>query len=688
MLLILVSIGSAFILILSISSPNNANALGLGDAATQDILAPRGISYESEVLTEEKRQEAADAVEPQYAPTDKNIKRAQAAKLNNVLNYIGVVRADVYATAEQKLSDLAAIQSVNLSAESLQVLLSLNDAGWVAVKDEATRVLDEVMSETIQEGELDTARQKIPTEISVSLPDEQNKLVSELVLAFVTPNSLYSEDLTETAREEARAAVTPVQQTYIAGQTVIQRGHVITESDLEALDQFGLLERQTDWKDYASVGALTVVNMAFIGMYFSQRPDLRSKPASLVLMAVLFLVFLLSARLLNPNRTVVPYMFPLAGFGMLIAALINSRTAFILSLPLAILTGYGLNNSYELTLFYIFTSVIGILMLRNVHRLLTFFWAGLGVAISGIITVLAVQLTSPLVDTLGLLQLGGASLFHGMVAAAITIILQFLLAQLLGLTTTLQLVELSRPDQPLLQTLLRNAPGTYQHSLQIANLAEQAAERIGADTMLTRVGALYHDIGKVRYPLYFIENQMAGMPNPHDNLPPAESAAIIIQHVIDGEDLAKKHRLPKRIIDFILEHHGTMMTKYQYYNAVKEADGDTSQVDESLYSYPGPRPQSRETALVMLADGVEARSRAERPESEEAIRQIVKDTIDQRLASGQLAETDLTLQNIEEIITSFTNTLRGVFHLRIEYPNTQATTLRSKDAASPQEETP
>ncbi|MEJ2485309.1 MAG: HDIG domain-containing protein [Anaerolineales bacterium] len=245
----------------------------------------------------------------------------------------------------------------------------------------------------------------------------------------------------------------------------------------------------------------------------------------------------------------------------------------------------------------------------------------------------------------------------------------------MGLTTTLQLLEISRPDHPLLQDILRNAPGTYQHSLQIANLAEQAAERIGADTLLTRVGSLYHDAGKVRFPQYFIENQVPGFKNPHEDLSPAESAAIIIQHVSDGVEMVKKYRLPKRIQDFVLEHHGTMMTRYQYHNAVEEAGGDSQAVDTSLFTYPGPKPRSRETALVMLADGVEARARAERPETAEAAQALIRDVVENRLKNGQLNDTKLTLQNLEEIIDSFSTTLRGVYHPRIEYPKMDAITV-------------
>ena len=220
----------------------------------------------------------------------------------------------------------------------------------------------------------------------------------------------------------------------------------------------------------------------------------------------------------------------------------------------------------------------------------------------------------------------------------------------------------------MLQFFLRNAPGTYQHSLQVANLAEQAAENIGADALLTRVGALFHDIGKAMNPAFFIENQTHGELNTHDDLDPVDSSAAITQHVLDGIKLARKHRLPRRIDDFILEHHGTMLTRYQYSQALEAAGGDESKVDSEKFRYPGPSPRSRETALLMLADGTEARVRAGRPGNEEELRKIVHGAIEHVQKSGQLDHTQLTLSDLNKIEESFVTTLRGSFHPRIEYP--------------------
>jgi putative nucleotidyltransferase with HDIG domain len=275
-------------------------------------------------------------------------------------------------------------------------------------------------------------------------------------------------------------------------------------------------------------------------------------------------------------------------------------------------------------------------------------------------------------DGVGLAELAGAAVFSGLASSSIALLLQYFLAQAIGLTTALQLIEISRPDSPLLQFFLRNAPGTYQHSLQVANLAEQGAELIGADALLTRVGAMFHDVGKAMNPMFFIENQPQGEMNTHDDLDPLVTAATIIAHVTDGVVLARQHRLPRRIEDFILEHHGTMITRYQYNKAVEAAGGDSSGVDVEKFRYPGPRPRSRETALLMLADGAEARARAERPQTEEDLRTIVRSTIEGAQKQSQLDNTQLTLRDLGVITDSFVTILRGTHHPRVTYPKDES----------------
>ncbi len=659
-------------LVLPLALRPAALPLKAGDVAPRDLLAPRDIEYVSEVLTEEARQAAERAVAPVYAPADPSIAREQIARLRTTLQYISVVRADAYATPEQKLADLASLRDITLSRETAERILSLSASRWDTIQQEALSVLERVMRNSIRPEDVEAIRRDIPSLVSLALSEENAQLVAELVRAFVVPNSLYSPELTEAARQAARDAIEPVVQSYKAGESVVRTGEVITEADLEALQRLGLIQNEPQVGDYLGAAALVLVLTLFVWLYFNRRPQpFLEDPRSLILASLTFIVFLATARLVIPNRTVIPYLYPLPAFGLLLTALFGVETGVVLSLPVCMLAAYGLPNALDLTPYYLLSTLSGVLTLGRARRVWTFVRAGMAVAGVGAAMLLAYRLPFTPTDWVGSATLFGAAVFNGVASASLTLLLQYFLAQLLGLATALQLLEISRPDFPLLRFFLRNAPGTYQHSLQVANLAEQAAERIGADALLTRVGALYHDVGKAMNPAFFIENQAHGSINPHHDLSPPSSASTILQHVLDGVQLARKHHLPRRIEDFIREHHGTLLARYQYAQALEAAGGDPSRVDISRYRYPGPRPRSRETAILMLADGVEALTRAEPPEDEDELRMLVRRVIDERLKQGQLTDSQLTLSDLHQIQEAFVSVLRGTYHPRLRYPSTE-----------------
>ncbi len=643
--------------------------LEIGQVALQDYRAPQTLTFISEVLTEQRRQAAEMAVAPVYTPPDPQIARQRLEDLRNALAYITSVRADSYATTAQKLSDLAALQDLRLKQETASAILGLTDTRWQAIQQEALIVLEKVMSSVIRPDEIEEARLRVPTLVSLSLPENQAAIVAELVSAFIAPNSFYSESLTEAAREQARSAVEAVSRTYVLGQTVVSRGQVLSAADIEALQKLGLVQTQPRWAEMLGTALLALILGALLLFFLERhRSAFPFEKRSFTLIILFFFIFVLGGRLLIPSHTVIPYAFPLAAFGLIISTLFGIELALALALPLAVVVAYDLPIELDLTIYYLLTSIFGIFALGRAQRFASFFWAGGAIAIVGSLVVLVYRLPLPTTDAIGLLTLFGAACFNGLAAASLAMVVQHLLAHILGITTPMQLMDLARPDRPLLKQLLRDAPGTYQHSLQLANLAETAAEQVGADALLTRVGALYHDIGKILNPYFFIENQPLGFSNPHDDLDPESSAAIIIRHVPDGVTLAKEHRLPPRIIQFISEHHGTMLARYQYTQAVQVAGGDENKVDIEKFRYPGPRPQSKETAILMLADGCEARMRAERPADEQALKELVKEVIQHRLARGQLEETNLTLRELNQIAESFIANLRGVYHPRVAYP--------------------
>jgi cyclic-di-AMP phosphodiesterase PgpH len=671
-LLLLVSIITYGALILPLALSPASLPLQPGDVAPNDFQAQDSLDYISEVRTEEERVRAEKAVAPIYSSPDPAIARGQLERLRAALQYISLVRVDENATPEQKITDIASLSDITLKPQTIDQIISLPAARWEPIEQESLSVLEQVMRGAIRDEDLGSVQRTVPSLVSLSLNEEQAALVVELVTAFVRPNSLYNAELTEATRKSARDAVQPIVEVYKAGETIVLRGQIITSAQFEALQKFGFIEVPNPWQDYAGAGALVLMLAAFVNLYFSRRTlQFLFDGRSLVVIALLFVVFIVSARAAIPNRTVIPYAFPLPAFGLLIATLFGMEAGVIFSLVMALLVPYSLPNSLDLTPYYLVASLTGVMLLGTARRVWTFYRSGMAIAFAGIAMLLAFRLPFTPTDGIGLLTLCGAAFFNGLASASIALLLQYFLAQSLGLTTALQLIEISRPDFPLLQFFLRNAPGTYQHSLQVANLAEQAAELIGADALLTRVGALFHDVGKALNPMFFIENQPQGQINTHEDMDPEEASAAIIAHVPDGVTLARKHRLPRRIDDFILEHHGTMLTRYQYNHALEAAGGDASKVDMEKFRYPGPSPRSRETALLMISDGAEARARAERPQDEETLRKIILSTIETAQKLGQLDNTRLTLRDLSLITDLFVTILRGTYHQRINYPREQ-----------------
>jgi hypothetical protein len=632
-------------------------------------MSPYAVSYQSEVLTTERQQVAAKEIQPVYTRPDSTIARQQLNYLKDALNFIESVKFDQFSSQEQKYTDLAALDGIYISQDTANYILGLSDVRWQTIRQESVVILEQVMRNTIRVVDLEDTRQQLPSLVSLSLSEDQVNLVVELASAFVAPNSFYSEEETEAAKQDAIDNTPPVTRSIAAGETIVRRGEIVQAVDIEALQEVGLLTTFTGWQNQAGSLAVVVLSAALILLYFLSYPAILKHTKKLTLFIILFLIFLGTSRYFNPGHLVLPYLFPMAAYSLIVAALVDRRTALFTTIPLAILSAYGMPFALDLTLYYSLGGLMGLLILRRPQRLSAYVSVAGIIAVSGAVILVAYRIIEPSTDVTGLATLVGSSVFNGIASAGLTVLLEYTLAPLLDLTTTLQLVELSRPDHPLLQRLLREIPGTYQHTLQVANLVEQAAERIQANSMLARVGALYHDIGKMKDPQFFIENQGPNQLNTHDDMDPEESAAIIIDHVLYGIELTKKYRLPRRIRSFIPEHHGTLLTRYQYGKALELVGSDDTKVDKSKFRYPGPKPQSVETALLMLADGCEAFVRSQTPETDEELRALITDMVDKRVETGQLNQTDITLKDLVVIIDSFTATLKGTYHSRVEYPD-------------------
>jgi len=665
-------IGVVAILAVPVYTRQTDVLLELNDVANQDILAPYTLSYSSELMTQQAREQAAQAVEPVYNPPDSSDARKQLEILRSSLAFISSVRSDAYSDYDQKMADLKEIQHFQITSDTGEYLLNLNEARWQVVQLEAVAVLEQVMRSEIRDYQMEEARRSIPALVNISLPDEEAALVILFVNGTIAPNAGYNEEATQQARDQARESITPVVKTYAKGETIIGRGRIVSDLHLEALDAYGLLEKEERWQIIALRSLLVVVLSSLLLLYFlrTQNQKIR-KPKVALATSVLFILTVGGIQIMIPEHAVLPYLFPAATLPMLLAIIIGPGTGILTAAITAAIAGYLSSRGFEVAMYIMVSGVMGTMIIKEAERLSSFFWSGVAASFAAAATIILFRFTDPATDLVGKASLIAAAIASGLLSASLCFGILLLLGQLVGITTNLQLIELARPDHPMLQMLLRNAPGSYQHSLQVANLAEQAARTIGANAQLTRVGALHHDAGKALQPQYFIENQVPGQ-NVHDQLDPVTSAGIIIQHVTDGLSLAKKYRLPSRVQAFISEHHGTMQTTYQYRKALKSVDGNAEKLNKKDFTYPGPAPRSKETGILMLADSVEAKARAEKPENTEAIDDLVRSIIQDRLNEHQLDDTALTLHDLKLIRQSFVSTLKGMYHPRILYPEAPA----------------
>ncbi len=634
-----------------------------------NVPAPRPMTFLSEVLTEQARNRAADSITPIYDPPQTRVARQQAARAEEILTFIEVVRNDPNATDEQKVEWLARIADVPLSSEVAGQALLLDEESWQAVKAEIVRVLDRAMQQEIRENTLAAAKRAVPGLISFRLDDGEANVVMALVQSLLQPNAFLNSERTEEAKAEAGSKVAPVERSIAQSEIILRSGDRVDALDIEALDALGLLQTERTWQDFASAFLMAVLLTGVLVAFVLQRQrHFWSNNLQAFLLGSIFIVFVFLARTMATDQPWLPYLFPLAAMTMLLGALIDLPIAIVATLLIGILVGVFTNGKIEIMTYTMLGALAGGLALGQAERLNSFVRAGIWVIIINLIVVAAFRipmLTAQISSNL--LAISAAALVNGIFASSFTLVVFYLLGQIFGLTTNLQLLELSRPTHPLLRQLLLKSPGTYHHSLIVSNMAEEAASAIGANVLLARVGAYYHDIGKTVRPYFFIENNTDGV-NPHDRLDPYTSARIIISHVPDGVELAHKFRLPNTIVDFIREHHGTTRVEYFYYQACQEHDSPDA-VDESEFCYDGPRPRSRETAILMLADGCEATIRAMNPGSRTEMLELIRSVINRRLMSGQLDDSQLTLRDLSMITEAFARVLQGIHHPRVKYPS-------------------
>jgi putative nucleotidyltransferase with HDIG domain len=666
--------------------------LEAGKPAPADVLAPRTGEYVSTVLTEAARRQAREDVPPQYDFTSAQaeaIASQQARAFERVVTPVDAAFGDEV-TPEDRVTLLE--QAIpGLPAEERAALVALAPERWTVVRTEAGRVLDTILRTELKETQVPVVVGGLAGRMSTDLSVDERRLAASMIGDLVVANSSFDAQLTETRREQAAAAVEPVVRAWELNEIIVRAGDRVAGEASEAIAYFGL---DTGGLDVARLAGFVVLSVLLVSMLliwtWRFRRELWHRNNVLLLLALLLLVAVFALKL-TAGRAWLPYALPLAAIGMLVTVLLDAGLAMVITALIALLAAAVNGAGLELAAYVLLGGMAGIMTVRRGERLAVFVQAGLAVFIVSALVVTMFALLG-YHDPRGLLELLGASAVAAGGSAVAAVGSFAVIGSVFGILTVFQLLELANPSQPLLRRLLLETPGTYHHSLMVGNLAERAAAAIRADPLLARVAAYYHDIGKLANPPAFIENQ-AGGDNLHDELDPEVSAQLLKSHVGDGIDIAYKSGLPKALIAFIPQHHGTAVMSYFLARAREQAAApfgglETAEgrkaaesVDVSKFRHGGPKPQSREAAIIMLADSVEASVRSLASRDEPAIRAMVSRIFEERITDDQFDECDLTLRDIELIREAFVGQLLGMYHQRIAYPQNKVVELESRRAA-------
>ncbi|WP_415298550.1 HD family phosphohydrolase [Clostridium perfringens] len=635
--------------------------LKVGDIPKSDIKAHREIIDES--ATEARKKEAEEKVDKQYSlRTD--VQKQSEEKIKGFFSSVEKVLAQDKPEEEKaKLIPRAPFKITDAQANKIA---SMNEQSTKKLESVCIDGLNKAYEAPIEDGndqDLKDAKKEYTDFISSSDLSDSEKAIALNFVNVVEPNFFYDKEKTDELIKETLKQVPPVM--IKKNQIVVSEGEPVTAHQLELLGTLGLLsDSASALYIYIALGVLVIIVMylqyGYIHKYY---PAINKEFSKIVMISILNVFPVILARLFGMMSN---YIIPLACMPMLITLLLNYKISLVFSMLNVILIGGAVGFNPNIIILAILNVVLGGTLLRKMQQRNDILYSSITVAVlSSILTFSVGTLT-----TNNFMEILADSTFAAagaILSGILTIGVLPFFESTFDIVTNAKLLELSNPNNPLLKKLLMEAPGTYHHSILVANLAELAAEQVGGNPLLARIGAYYHDVGKTKRPYFFRENQF-GKKNPHDRLKPEVSSKIIISHVKDGSELAKEYNLPKTIHDFIVTHHGETLVKY-FYLTVKNNSENPDEVKEEDFKYPGPKPMSKEQGIVMLADSTEAAVRSINEPTEEKIEKMVNNIIDDKLATGQLDNCDLTLRDISKIKKCFLKALNGIHHERIEYPD-------------------
>jgi len=638
--------------------------LQVGDISDKDIYAPSDIVDKS--ATELRRKQAEDSVQPVYN-LDLTVQIDIEKKISDFFILLNSVRSNAELNKTQKLDLLEQNSNISLGNSLYNMLLDVSEADLASLEHNIKYINNQMLSGRITEQQLNDKRSDI-REFFMNLPKKSqlNEIGADIAVMVLKPNMYYDEQTTLARKQSEREKVEDV--VIRKGTLIVGKGQELSSQQIQLLNAYGLLAESDkdrfDIQFYLGYGVIIGICLIIMGLYLRSLDKKLWDSNSTLLLISLTAIMALTVTMMLKNIS--QYLIVLPAGAMLVSILVSPRIAIMTNIMTSILAGFLGGFDLHVVVMMLLTGILGAGMVSKTHHRSTFILSGLAVSLVSLLVIFSEGILNR-EDIYRMINNGLYGVIGGTLSAVLTIGTLPFFETVFDIITPLKLLELSNPNQPMLRRLLIEAPGTYYHSILVGNLAEAAAEDIGANALLCRVGAYYHDIGKLKRPYFFKENQIT-RDNPHDKITPNLSALVITSHVKDGVEIAGKNKLPSTVIRIIEEHHGNTLVAYFYHKALS-AEGAEA-VDESKFRYPFRKPQTEEAAIVMLADSVEAyiRSLSEptRDQVEQGVRKIIKD----KLNDAQLDNCDLTLKDLEMIGQAFVKVLAGIFHDRIEYPET------------------
>lgn len=636
----------------------------------KDIIAQKTITVVDVKRTEQHKREIAQKIEPIMAPAEDDFIKNNLSTLQSSIYQIREKNANIN-TKKDELGLLFDISEGYKKDYIINYLLKASNHNIQQVFDKATLTLTNILSIGITEKDYEKYNidRIIRKNLVSNVSKNQLTIINALLEQVIVPNLVVDEAATDIARKNAQNSVKPFEVVFQKGDKILFEGEPVTKLKRDALRKAGYNVLELDYKGVIGIFLIVALGTLAFLKYMKSFEKHYLESNHVMITAVLSLLFVFIAVLIPTGFS--PYILPLPAFIIILSIFTNPRIAFMAASIILAILAVSLEYNVQFVVAFILINLISMIGISKVKfsRRFDLIKTGIEIAIASLILVSSIYLLEKcLVDIDNALIINDVTLvfINGILSGVIALGLLPLLESAFKIITPYGLAELADHNQPLLKRLQFEAPGTYHHSLMVSNLCEAAAEAVGANPILARVGAFYHDIGKLKRPLFFVENQSYfGIENPHSKLNPRLSKMVITAHPKDGVELAKEYGLPPIIYNFVLQHHGEGLASYFYTQAIAEEGAEN--VKEEQFRYTGPKPNMKETAILMIADAVESAVRSLKTPSSEEIEAIIDKIIIERLNDGQLSDSPLTLRDIKTIAATFNRILRGMQHNRIKY---------------------